>query len=149
NANFAWIQHFIHHLKPGGLAGFVMANGSMSVGGVEGEIRQKLVDADLVDCIVALPGQLFYSTQIPVCLWFLARDKRNHLLRDRHGRTLFVDARKLGHMIDRTQRELSDGDLARIAGTYHAWRGGNGSDVYEDIAGFCASASTQAIASQA
>ena len=125
NANFAWVQHFIHHLRPNGLAGFVLANGSMSSNqSGEGEIRKAIVEADLVDCMVALPGQLFYSTQIPVCLWFLARDKRNGRFRDRRGGTLFIDARKLGRMIDRTQREMTAEDVARIAGTLPllAWR---------------------------
>ena len=108
NANFAWVQHFIHHLAPRGLAGFVLANGSMSSNqSGEGEIRKAIIEADLVDCMIALPGQLFYSTQIPVCLWFLARDKRNAKFRDRHGQTLFIDARKLGKMIDRVHLELT------------------------------------------
>ncbi len=124
NANYAWVQHFIHHLAPTGLAGFVLANGSMSSNqSGEGEIRKAIVEADLVDCMVALPGQLFYSTQIPVCLWFLTRNKRNGRFRDRRGETLFIDARKLGTMADRVHRELLDADIARIAGTYHAWRG--------------------------
>ena len=124
NANYAWVQHFIHHLAPTGLAGFVLANGSMSSNqSGEGEIRKAIIEADLVDCMVALPGQLFYSTQIPVCLWFLARNKRNGRFRDRRGETLFIDARKLGTMADRVHRELLDADIARIAGTYHAWRG--------------------------
>ena len=109
NANFAWVQHFIHHLAPTGLAGFVLANGSMSSNqSGEGEIRKAIVEADLVDCMVALPGQLFYSTQIPVCLWFLARDKKNGRFRDRRGETLFIDARKLGTLVDRMHRELTD-----------------------------------------
>ena len=116
NANFAWVQHFIHHLSPMGLAGFVLANGSMSSNqSGEGEIRRRIVEADLVDCMVALPGQLFYSTPIPVCLWFIARDKRNSRFQDRRGKTLFVEARKLGHLIDRIHRELSHEDIARIA----------------------------------
>ncbi|HOQ99725.1 MAG TPA: class I SAM-dependent DNA methyltransferase, partial [Anaerolineae bacterium] len=124
NANYAWVQHFIHHLTPGGVAGFVLANGSMSSNtSGEGEIRRAIVEADLVDCMVALPGQLFYSTQIPVCLWFLARDRQSGHGRDRRGETLFIDARKLGTLIDRTHRELSEEEVARIAGTYHAWRG--------------------------
>jgi type I restriction enzyme M protein len=135
------VQHFIHHLAPTGQAGFVLANGSMSSNqSGEGEIRKAIVEADLVDCMIALPGQLFYSTQIPVCLWFLARDKKNNRFRDRRGEVLFIDARKLGRMIDRTQRELADDDIARIAGTYHAWRGDKGSSKYEDVAGFCKSA---------
>jgi type I restriction enzyme M protein len=141
NANYAWVQHFIHHLAATGLAGFVLANGSMSSNqSGEGEIRRKIIEADLVDCMVALPGQLFYSTQIPVCLWFLARNKRNGRFRDRRGETLFIDARKLGTMADRVHRELTDADIARIAGTYHAWRGDAGAGEYADIAGFCKAA---------
>lgn len=147
NANFAWVQHFIHHLAPQGLAGFVLANGSMSSNtSGEGEIRRQIVEADLVDCMVALPGQLFYSTQIPVCLWFLARDKKNGRFRDRRGETLFIDARKLGHLVDRTHRELSDEETARIAGTYHAWRGDKGAGNHEDLPGFCKSAKLREIA---
>ncbi len=145
NANFAWVQHFIHHLAPYGLAGFVLANGSMSVGGVEGEIRRKIIEADLVDCMVALPGQLFYSTQIPVCLWFIARNKRNSRFRDRRSETLFMDARKMGQMIDRTHRELTAEEIAEIASTYHAWRGDEGAGEYADVPGFCKSASTEEI----
>ena len=141
NANFAWVQHFIHHLAPTGLAGFVLANGSMSSNqSGEGEIRRAIVEADLVDCMVALPGQLFYSTQIPVCLWFLARNKRNGRFRDRRGETLFLDARKIGRMLDRVHRELADEDVARIAGTYHAWRGDKGAGTYADVPGFCKAA---------
>jgi type I restriction enzyme M protein len=141
NANYAWVQHFIHHLAPTGLAGFVLANGSMSSNqSGEGEIRKAIVEADLVDCMVALPGQLFYSTQIPVCLWFLARNKKNGRFRDRRGETLFIDARKLGSLVDRTHRELSDDDVAKITGTYHAWRGDEGAGSYAEIPGFCASA---------
>ena len=115
----------VSHLSPTGVAGFVLANGSMSSNqSGEGEIRRRLIDeGNLVDCMVALPGQLFYSTQIPVCLWFLARDRTNHSFRDRSGEILFIDARKLGTLVDRTHRELTDDDVARIAGTYHAWRG--------------------------
>jgi type I restriction enzyme M protein len=134
NANFAWVQHFIHHLAPTGMAGFVLANGSMSSNqSGEGEIRGAVIEADLVDCMVALPGQLFYSTQIPVCLWFLRKNKtsgpngekrgpasRGH---DRRRQTLFIDARKLGHLVDRIHRELSDEETQRIAQTYHAWHG--------------------------
>lgn len=146
NANFAWVQHFIHHLAPQGSAGFVLANGSMpSNTSGEGEIRRQIIEADLVDCMVALPGQLFYSTQIPVCLWFLARGKKNGRFRDRRGETLFIDARKLGHLIDRTHRELSDEETARIAGTYHAWRGDRGAGNYEDVPGFCKSAELREI----
>jgi len=158
NANYAWIQHFIHHLSPTGVAGFVMANGSMSTNTTsEGEIRKNIIEADLVDCMIALPGQLFYTTQIPVCLWFLARNKKNGKFRDRSGHTLFIDARKMGSLIDRTHKELSDEELDKIATTYHAWRlsacgdaqaGGVGADghpPYEDVPGFCKSASTDEI----
>lgn len=142
NANFAWVQHFIHHLAPTGIAGFVLANGSMSSNtSGEGEIRKNIIEADLVNCMVALPGQLFYSTQIPVCLWFIARDKRNSRFRDRRGGVLFIDARKLGTMVDRVHRELTDGDIRKIADTYHAWRGDKEcTKKYEDIPGFCKSA---------
>ncbi len=141
NANFAWVQHFIHHLAPSGIAGFVLANGSMSTNqSGEGEIRRSIIEADLVDAMVALPGQLFYSTQIPVCLWFLARDRRNGRFRDRRGETLFIDARKMGTLVDRTHRELTDEDVATIAGTYHAWRGDEGAGEYADIPGFCRAA---------
>lgn len=142
NANFAWVQHIVHHLAPAGVAGFVLANGSMSSNqSGEGEIRKNLVEADLVDCMVALPGQLFYSTQIPACLWFLARDRKNGKFRDRSGQVLFIDARKLGRMVDRTHRELTDDDVARIASTYHAWRGEKDAGEYVDVAGFCKSTS--------
>ncbi len=141
NANFAWVQHFIYHLSPTGLAGFVLANGSMSSNtSGEGEIRRAILEADLVDCMVALPGQLFYSTPIPVCLWFLARDKRNGHFRDRRGQTLFIDARGLGTLVDRVHRDLNDEDLARIVGAYHAWRGDDGTGNYSDVPGFCKSA---------
>ena len=137
NANFAWVQHFIYHLSPTGIAGFVLANGSMSAGGAEGKIRSRIVENDLVDCMVALPSQLFYNTGIPACLWFVTRDKKNHSFRDRSGQILFIDARKLGVMADRTHKELTDEDVQKIAGTYHAWRGEDGD--YEDIRGFCKS----------
>ena len=141
NANFAWVQHIAHHLAPTGLAGFVLANGSMSSNqSGEGEIRKSLIEADLVDCMVALPGQLFYSTQIPACLWFLARDKKNGRFRDRRGELLFIDARKLGALVDRTHRELTDEEVARLARTYHAWRGEKGAGKYEDTPGFCKAA---------
>lgn len=149
NANFAWVQHFIHHLSPTGLAGFVLANGSMSSNtSGEGEIRRKIAEADLVDCMVAMPGNLFYSTQIPVCLWFLARDKRNSGYRDRRRQTLFIDARKLGTLIDRVHRELTDDDIARIANTYHAWRGDRDGGEYVDVPGFCKSVTKDEIAAQ-
>jgi type I restriction enzyme M protein len=190
NANFAWVQHIIHKLAPTGLAGFVLANGSMSSNqSGEGEIRRNIIEADLVDCMVALPSQLFYSTQIPACLWFLLRNKlgispaparsagasgrRPGGGRDRRGQVLFIDARKLGRMVDRTHRELTDDEIVRIAGTYHAWRGqisspprspgeaqgggehkflsppplageGEGGG-YQDIPGFCKSATVEEI----
>ena len=152
NANFAWVQHFIYHLAPTGLAGFVLANGSMSSNqSGEGEIRKAIIEADLVDCMVALPGQLFYSTQIPVCLWFIARDKRNGRFRDRRGETLFIDARKMGTLVDRVHRELTGygddgnlipgGDIGQIASTYHAWRGDHDrQQEYKDVPGFCKAA---------
>ena len=147
NANFAWVQHFIHHLAPNGIAGFVLANGSMSSNtSGEGEIRKKIIEADLVDCMVAMPGQLFYSTQIPVCLWLLARNKRDGRFRDRRSETLFIDARKMGVLIDRVHRELTDEEIARIAGAYHAWRGDKGAGKYADVPGFCKSAKLDEIA---
>ena len=146
NANYAWVQHFIHHLAPTGLAGFVLANGSMSSNqSGEGEIREAIIEADLVDCMVALPGQLFYSTQIPVCLWFIARNKKNGRFRDRRGETLFIDARKLGTMADRVHREMLDADIAKIADTYHAWRGDQGAGEYADVPGFCKRATLEDI----
>jgi len=146
NANFAWVQHMVHHLAPAGVAGFVLANGSMSSNqSGEGEIRKSLIEADLVDCMVALPGQLFYSTQIPACLWFLGRDRKNHKFRDRRGQVLFIDARKLGRMVDRTHRELADQDIARIANTYHAWRGEKDAGEYADRPGFCKSATLEEV----
>ena len=170
NANFAWVQHFIHHLAPRGMAGFVLANGSMSSNqSGEGDIRRALIETDLVDCMVALPGQLFYSTQIPVCLWFLAKSKAARVIknpdnsapfsfRERRRETLFIDARKMGTLIDRVHRELTDNDLGKIANTYHAWRGDSSSNdkelirsastaAYADLAGFCKSATTDEIAS--
>ncbi len=175
NANFAWVQHFIHHLAPHGMAGFVLANGSMSSNqSGEGDIRRALIEADLVDCMVALPGQLFYSTQIPVCLWFLAKNKGARkvkrgddrvpdCIRKRKGETLFIDARKMGTLIDRVHRELTEEDIEKIVGTYHEWRFDDmewrgeaekagctlpaepGSQ-YKDIPGFCKSATTAEIA---
>ena len=150
NANFAWVQHIIHHLAPTGTAGFVLANGSMSSNqSGEGEIRKNIIESDLVDCMIALPGQLFYSTQIPACLWFLARGKGSSrtapTFRDRRGEVLFIDARKLGRMVDRTHRELTDEEITRIARTYHAWRGKKGADEYADVPGFCKSAKLEEI----
>ena len=150
NANFAWVQHFIHHLAPQGMAGFVLANGSMSSNqSGEGDIRKAIIEADLVDCMVALPGQLFYSTQIPVCLWFITKNKgadAKRGFRERRQQTLFIDARKMGTLIDRVHRELTDADLEKIASTYHAWRGDGAAAKYADVAGFCKSACTAEIA---
>lgn len=146
NANFAWVQHFIHHLAPNGIAGFVLANGSMSSNtSGEGEIRKAIIEADLVDCMVALPGQLFYSTQIPVCLWFLTRSKNDAKLRDRRSETLFINATNLGTLTDRVHRDLSEDDISQIADTYHGWRDGK---KYEDVAGFCKSVSIAEIRAQ-
>ncbi len=147
NANFAWVQHFIHHLAPDGYAGFVLANGSMSSNqSGEGDIRKALIEADLVDCMVAMPGQLFYSTQIPVCLWFLTKNKNDGKRRDRRQQTLFIDARKMGTLIDRVHRELTDADIQKIVQTYHAWRGDADTSGYGDVAGYCKSATTAEIA---
>ena len=143
NANFAWVQHFLYHLAPRGVAGFVLANGSMSSSqSGEGEIRKNIIEADLVDCIIALPGQLFRSTQIPACLWFLSRGRSGG---ERSGETLFIDARKLGHMLDRTRRDLSAEDISRVADTYHAWQGSEGAGEYEDVPGFCKSATLEEV----
>jgi type I restriction enzyme M protein len=149
NANFAWVQHMVHHLAPHGVAGFVLANGSMSSQqSGEGEIRKNLIEADVVDCMVALPAQLFYATGIPVCLWFLARDRTNERFRDRQGEILFIDARRLGRMVDRTHRDLTADDIARIAGTYHAWRGEREADGYADTPGFSKSATLEDVRRQ-
>ncbi len=164
NANYAWIQHFIHHLAPangrgGGVAGFVMANGSLSSNtGGEGNIREAIIKADLVDCIVAMPPQLFLTTGIPVCLWFISRDKSGKALkpagRDRRGQTLFIDARQMGQMETRTLRVLNgreeyplppESDIGRISGTYHAWRSEADAGTYQDTPGFCKSATLEDI----
>jgi type I restriction enzyme M protein len=139
NANYAWLQHILHHLAPKGTAGVVLANGSMSsMHSGEGAIRQAMVEDDVVDCMVALPQQLFYSTQIPACLWFLTRNKNpGQGWRDRRREVLFIDARKLGHLVDRTRREFSEDDIAHIAAAYHAWRGEPGAKDYADIPGLC------------
>ncbi len=147
NANFAWVQHFIHHLSPTGIAGFVLANGSMSSNtSNEGEIRKNIIESDLVDCMVALPSQLFYNTMIPACLWFVARDKKNHKFRDRRGEVLFIDARKMGQMIDRRHRELTDEEIKKISDVYHAWRGEGGE--YKDVLGFCKAVKIEEIEKQ-
>ena len=124
NANYAWIQHFIHHLAPDGRAGFVMANGSLTSNqSGEGKIREAIVRDDLVDCIVACPGQLFFTTQIPVCLWFLDRNKQSSGERDRRGEVLFIDARQMGRRSAGRRSSSRSEEIARIADTYHAWRG--------------------------
>jgi type I restriction enzyme M protein len=168
NANYAWIQHFIHHLAPpngkgGGIAAFVMANGSLSsMTGGEGDIRRQIIEADLVDCIIAMPPQLFFTTGIPVCLWFVTRDKSGKYLdhgrggRNRAGETLFIDARQMGNMETRTLRFLTgrdhplspppvDTDIGRIVRTYHAWRGEKNSGVYVDMKGFSKAAKLEDI----
>jgi type I restriction enzyme M protein len=160
NANFAWLQHIVHHLAPSGTAGVVLANGSMSSSqSGEDTIRRALIEGvdgkpGVVDCMIALPGQLFYSTQIPVCLWFLARDKSNGIardkkLRDRRGEILFIDARKLGHMVDRTRKEFSDADIDKITRAYHSWRGESDAGAYEDVPGFCKAATIDQVRQQA
>lgn len=142
NANYAWVQHFVHHLSPRGRAGFVLANGALtSKTGGEDEIRQALVEADLIDCVVALPNKLFYTRQLPVSLWFVARSKSSPGERDHRGETLFIDARSIGELTDRTHRDLSEEDINAIAGAYHRWRHGP----YEDTPGFCTSVRTDAI----
>jgi type I restriction enzyme M protein len=174
NANFAWVQHFIHHLAPHDMASFVLANGTMSSNqSGEGHIRRALIKADLVDCMVALPGRLFDSTQIPVCLWFLTKSKgartlqsssgEKEFIRARKRETLFIDGRKMGTLIDRVHRELTDAALQKITSTYHKWRShvrvgemrkGNTISlvdpdpaiIYADIPGFCKSATTAEIA---
>lgn len=142
NANYAWLQHMLHHLKPTGRAGIVLANGSMSSSqNSEGDIRRAMVEADVVEVMIALPGQLFFNTQIPACLWFLCKQKRA-----RQGEVLFIDVRKLGSMISRVQAELTDEVIERIAGTVAAWRGGVGAGDYADIAGYCRSVTLAEIA---
>lgn len=149
NANYAWMQHFLHHLAPNGRAGFVMANGSMTTNSQnEGEIRRGLLEDDVVDCIVALPAQLFFSTGIPVCLWFFDRDKARVGGRDRRGEVLFIDARQMGEAVSRKQIHLTNDEVARLATTYHAWRSEDGAVAYEDVPGFCAAAKLADIAAQ-
>ena len=147
NANYAWLQHIHHHLAPNGAAGVVLANGSMSSAqSGEGDIRRSMIEGDVVDCMIALPSQLFYSTQIPACLWLLARNKNlGKNCRDRRGSVLFIDARRFGHMVDRTRKEFSDDDIAKIAGTYHAWCGEADWDTYEDLPGFWKTATLEEI----
>ena len=146
NANYAWLQHFISKLAPYGTAGIVLSNGSMSSDiANEGEIRKGMIEADLVDCMVALPAQLFYNTQIPACLWFLARDKVNHKFRNRSQQILFIDAREMGTMISRRQKELTQTDIDKIADAYHNWRSKEWQQRYKDVPGFCKSAGIEEI----
>jgi type I restriction enzyme M protein len=152
NANYAWILHMLAKLSENGTAGFVLANGSMSSNtSGEGELRKKIIENDLVDCMIALPGQLFYTTQIPVCLWFLTKNKKEQnitdgrSLRERKGQTLFIDARNMGTMVDRVHKELTDDDIQKITDTYHDWRGENSENDYEDIAGYCKSSTLEEI----
>jgi type I restriction enzyme M protein len=149
NANYAWIQHFIAHLAPDGRAGFVLANGSVSdQPGGQAATREAIVRDDTVDCIVACPKQLFFTTQIPVCLWFLDRNKASSGRRDRRGETLFIDARRLGTRISRTQVELTSDDLGLIAETYHTWRDGRSDQPYSDTPRFAHAASLAEIERQ-
>lgn len=144
NANYGWLQLFINKLSPTGTAGIVLANGSMTTNtGSEGEIRKNLIQQGLVDCMVALPTQLFYNTQIPACLWFLARNRTNHKFRNRSNEILFIDARKLGSMTSRKNKALSSKDLAQISEVYHNWRNIGGT--YEDVQGFCKSATLKEV----
>jgi type I restriction enzyme M protein len=147
NANYAWLEHILWHLAPSGTAGVVLANGSMSSAqSGEDTIRKAMVEADVVDCMIALPGQLFYSTPIPACLWFLARDKNpGGNMRDRRGEVLFIDAQRLGTLVDRTRKEFSDEDIAKIAATYHAWRGEPQAVTYAEVPGFCKAAKLEEI----
>ena len=153
NANYAWILHMLSKLSENGTAGFVLANGSMSSNtSGEGEIRKQLIENDHVDCMIALPGQLFYTTQIPVCLWFMTKNKKAQTFddetrnqRNREGATLFIDARNMGTMMDRTHKELTTEDISEITRTYHAWRGETKDGIYEDIAGYSKSATLEDI----
>jgi type I restriction enzyme M protein len=146
NANYAWLQHFISKLAPGGTAGIVLANGSMSSDtNSEGEIRKNLIENDLVDCMVSLPTQLFYNTQIPACLWFLSRNKTNGKYRNHSGHFLFIDAREIGTMINRRQKELSDEDIAKIGELYHNWRSKEWESKYKDVPGLCQSVSLEEV----
>ena len=154
NANFAWVQHFIYHLAPAGIAGFVLSNGSLSSEtSNEGEIRKNIIEANLVDCVVAMPDKLFYNTGIPACLWFLSRDRSNHKFRNRKDEVLFIDARSFGTMIDRKHRLLTEEDIGKISGTFHNWRnkqdapfvkGGKGG-FYQDVKGYCKSATIEEV----
>jgi type I restriction enzyme M protein len=144
NANYAWIQHFMYHLAPNGQAGFVLSKGSLTTKtGGEDTIRKKLIEEGLIDCIVNLPAKLFLNTQIPACLWFMSKNRTNGKFRNRKNEILFIDARNLGHLISRKTKELSQEDINLVADTYHNWRNPNGK--YEDVAGFCASATIERV----
>ena len=147
NANYAWIQHFIYHLAPTGIAGFVLAKGSLSSNSSgEGEIRKRLVEENLIDCIVNMPEKLFFNTGIPACLWFATRNKSNGKYRNRNNEVLFIDARNLGHLINRRNKEFTDEDIQKVAQTYHNWRASTSSAAkYEDIPGFCKAATYEEI----
>ena len=146
NANFLWIQHFIHHLAPNGMAGFVMANGALAVSGREGEIRRKIIEEDLIDVIIACPPKLFYNVALPVSLWFASKNKKNGRFRDRTGETLFIDAREIFEQISRKQVIFTKEHIQKIADTVRTWRGENGAGEYKDIAGFCKAAKKEEIA---
>ena len=144
NANYGWIQHFLYHLKPSGQAGFVLSKGALTTKTTgEDVIRKNLVEAGLIDCIVNLPAKLFLNTQIPACLWFMSRNRTNGKFRNRKNEILFIDARNLGHLINRRTRELSEDDINLIADTYHNWRNTDGN--YEDVAGFCKAESIERV----
>lgn len=144
NANYGWLQHMIYHLSPTGTAGIVLANGSMTSNtGGEGEIRKNMIEANLIDCMVSLPAQLFYNTGIPACLWFMARDRKNNKFRNRENEILFIDARKLGVMINRRNRDLTEEDIEKITSVYHSWRNIDGN--YADIQGFCKAATLEEV----
>ena len=145
NANFMWIQHFIHHLAPNGMAGFVMANGALAVGGKEGEIRKRIIEDDLVDVIIACPPKLFYNVSLPVSLWFVAKNKKNCRFRQRTGEILFIDAREIYEPISRKQYAFTDNQIKKIADTVRSWRGQNGYAGYKDVPGFCKSATIEEI----
>ena len=137
NANFLWIQHFIHHLVPNGMAGFVMANGALAVSGREGEIRKKIIEEDMIDVIIACPPKLFYNVALPVSLWFVSKNKKNGRFRERTGETLFIDARETFEQISRKQVTFTKEQIKKIAGTVRTWRGESGAGEYKDVAGFC------------
>lgn len=146
NANFMWIQHFIYHLSPSGMAGFVMANGALAVGGKEGEIRKKIIEDDLIDVIIACPPKLFFNVSLPVSLWFITKNKLNGRFRKRNNEVLFIDAREIFTPISRRQVVFSEEQIKRIADTVRAWRGEEGYGKYQDIPGFCKSATIEEIA---